>query len=357
MADLMTGKSTFSELHQKYGNFLTPAIAIAVDDKDIVSKLQLAVDEVSVDLTLEEAASCSFTVVNAYDGKNRQFRSNATDLLIPGAVVKVSLGYASNLTVVFVGYISEVSVSFQESPTISVTAMDLRRLMMDGGETFIVHPEKSYSDAFLAVMKRYDKLILQKEVDATPTEFEQISQRNNDYDFVTKHLAKRGNREFFVLAGKVYFREPQKVSGAIVTLEWGHSLLSFTRNSLYQDITVKVVGYDEENKEPLLGEANVKSKDKQKQAIPEAQSTLKPAPSLTDLKAASAAAKKEAESRQQRAQGGRGSCIGLPEIVPGRYIKLTKLDSALDKTYYISKVQHSFGSDGFTTQFEIRGWK
>lgn len=353
----MTDKYTFSQLHQQYGNFLTPAIKIIVDGKDIVSKLHLAVDDVSVDLTLEEAASCSFTVINAYDGKQRQFKSDVKDRLILGAKVEVSLGYSSSLTVIFVGFIREIAYSFQENPTMSVTAMDVRRLMMDGGGTYLVHLVKSYSAAFEEVMKRYVKLAPQKEVDTTEDQFEELTQRKNDYEFVTKHLAKMGEREFFVLAGKVYFREPQKQSEPIMTLEWGHSLLSFTRNSLYQDILVAVIGYDQDNKKALLGEATLKGDDKQKQAIPEPQATVKANPSLSDLKAVNAAAKKEAESRKQHAQGGQGTCIGLPEIVPGRYIKVKKLDGDIDNAYYITKVRHSFGSDGFSTQFETRGWK
>lgn len=356
MADLMSGSYTFAQLQQKYANFLAPAAKVKIDGTDIASAWGLAVDDLNITVSLEEAGSCNFTVVNAYDLQKRQFKDDCKNNLIPGAVIEVSLGYGSDLTLVFKGYISEVSVAFGEMPTYSCTAMDVRRLMMDGGDTYLIHQVKSYSAAFWEVMERYAKLTPQKEVDDTPDQFEQLAQMNNDYQFVTMVLCKNGDREFFVIGGKAYFRKPQKVAVPIVTLEWGRDLLSFSRNSMYQDFEVQVVGYDDENKEVIQGEAREKNDEKQSQVISEVQATLKADPSIKDLQAANEAAKKEAEERKKRAQSGSAVCIGLPEIVPGRFIKLEKLDSMLDKKYYVNKVQHAFGSDGFTTNIEIKGW-
>lgn len=48
-----------------------------------------------------------------------------------------------------------------------------------------------------------------------------------------------------------------------------------------------------------------------------------------------------------------GNLIGLPEIVPGRYIEIKDVDSADEGIYYIREVSHHFGSDGFTTDFTV----
>ena len=48
--------------------------------------------------------------------------------------------------------------------------------------------------------------------------------------------------------------------------------------------------------------------------------------------------------------------MGLPELVPGRFITLGGLDKDLNNDYYIKEVQHDFGSDGFSTRMEIGGW-
>jgi len=48
-------------------------------------------------------------------------------------------------------------------------------------------------------------------------------------------------------------------------------------------------------------------------------------------------------------------CIGLPELVPGRYIELDGMGKQVNGKYFISKVIHRFGPDGFTTQFDVKG--
>ena len=50
-----------------------------------------------------------------------------------------------------------------------------------------------------------------------------------------------------------------------------------------------------------------------------------------------------------------GSCIGLPQIIPGRSLKLTKLDKEIDGTYRVVSVEQNIGTDGFVTQFELGG--
>ena len=49
---------------------------------------------------------------------------------------------------------------------------------------------------------------------------------------------------------------------------------------------------------------------------------------------------------------------GIPEIIPGRYIRLTGLDSRFfDGDYYIEEVTHKFSSSGYITSFQIGSGK
>ena len=52
---------------------------------------------------------------------------------------------------------------------------------------------------------------------------------------------------------------------------------------------------------------------------------------------------------------GRGSCIGLPELVPGRYLKIDGMDKHTNGLYFISRVVHRYSEQGFTTDFELKG--
>ena len=51
------------------------------------------------------------------------------------------------------------------------------------------------------------------------------------------------------------------------------------------------------------------------------------------------------------------SCIGLPEIIPGRYLKIERVDSLMNRKYYITRVTHRFDRNGFLTDIETEGWE
>jgi uncharacterized protein len=51
---------------------------------------------------------------------------------------------------------------------------------------------------------------------------------------------------------------------------------------------------------------------------------------------------------------GTGQCIGLPDLRPGDNVELTGLGSRFSGTYYVKKVEHSLGSSGYHTQFDVR---
>ena len=48
--------------------------------------------------------------------------------------------------------------------------------------------------------------------------------------------------------------------------------------------------------------------------------------------------------------------IGLPEIVPGRYLQVASLEKMADKKYYLSEVVHTLSDNRFVTRFEAKGW-
>ena len=49
--------------------------------------------------------------------------------------------------------------------------------------------------------------------------------------------------------------------------------------------------------------------------------------------------------------------MGLPELIPGRYITLKGFDKSTADKYFISKVTHEFSEDGYYTSFEVKGAK
>ncbi len=256
----------------------------------------------------------------------------------------------------FQGFIFSVGASFGDGNVLSITAMDVRRLMMEGTAREEKHVVTTYSAAFEEVMDRYSALCSKKEVTATDSdEIESIVQRVSDYQFITETLCTRGNREFFVLGDTAYFREAADNKTACVELNWGEGLTQFSRNSLYQNLKITVLGFDADNKESVSAEVTEKSEEALT-AIGSANETVLVDSDAKEVAKAKKRAEKEARKRKKEAQQGNGSAVGIPDIVPGRFLTLGKLDSDLDGDYYINEVSHSFGSDGFTTDFQIGGW-
>ena len=54
---------------------------------------------------------------------------------------------------------------------------------------------------------------------------------------------------------------------------------------------------------------------------------------------------------------GVGTCVGIPELIPGRYITVKGLDDDTEGSYFVSKVRHRFTGAGYFTQFEVKGAK
>lgn len=351
---LMDGTYSYSSLISKYGQFRTPAVKLKVDGAELGGGA--GVEQVSVTLSLDGASAATFRVTGAYDRKKSCFQSGIKSKLKLGAKLSISLGYGSSVTEVFQGFISGVGADFSETPELAITAMDARWFMMEGTAREEVHVVTTYSAAFQEIMKRYSALCPKLEVDATDSnEITQIVQRVSDYEFVSGTLARKADREFFVLNDTAYFRKRGKVKSPVTKLRWGEGLLSFSRNSLYKNIKITVLGFDPEKQESVKAEVTEKSAEAQK-SVGAQHMTYIADPDAREEAKAKKRAEREAEERRRKAQSGSGSCMGLPEVVPGRFISMAGLDGDLDTNYYVTEVRHEFGTDGFTTSFEIGGW-
>ncbi|MFR5601849.1 MAG: phage late control D family protein [Lachnospiraceae bacterium] len=358
MGNLMNDRSKIEDLYKKYQGFQAPAAKILIGDGgvDLTRKLNAQIDGLNVTLSQENSGSVTFQIVNAYDYKNRKFNSTIMNQLVLGNLIKVQLGYGSSLEQVFTGYIYGVRAEFGESVTLSVTAMDVRRLMQDSAKSSHTWKYETYSEVFKQVMQPYKKLYSKLVVDKTADKsFEVITQNETDLEFVKK-LCLQGNREFLVFDDVVYYRRKSKHSPS-VTLSWGRDLISFSKESLYANQKITVVGLLKDGKEPVVSSAEVKTSEKIKPVVSgTSETTLASAASDSKSKAEEKAAKKAEEERKKK-QSGQGTCVGLPQLIPGRPVAIAGMDERINGEYMLKSVAHSFGSDGFQTSFEIGGFE
>ena len=183
-----------------------------------------------------------------------------------------------------------------------------------------------------------------------------IIQHGSDYDFIKEELCRKANRDFFVHAGKLYFKDISAELFYTVEMEWAKDFISFQRRASFQDAVIRIMGQDTDKKEEVEAEVKVKSDDKQKKLVKNETTEMDAA--VEDNSDAKKIAEHKADEMKKQARQATGVCIGVPEIQPGGRVKIKKGDSKLiDGTYDIIEVKHSFSGDGYRTTFEVGGWK
>ncbi len=358
MAGLMTDVYTYDDLANKYGNFHIPAIRLYINGREVSQDMSLSILSAEISLSLSAASMAVIRMDARYDKEKRCFDSEVKNKFKLGTIVEVGIGYGSEFKKVLKGFVAFLGAEFIEHPCIVITIMDVRRLMMISGVHHVLHDVKNYSDAVKKILGEYSKLC-KAEIDATNDKLETpLSQHATDYDFIARELAGSGRagREFFVLADTAYFRKPRKETRPIMKLEYGRELTAFQMESGYTNLKIEVSGYHQQEQKIITASATAKSKESQSSL-----STKVPVSCISDPEAdtqdkAKVRAEALAEAQVTAGQRGKGSCIGLPEIVPGRFIEVVKLEDMVNKKYYITGVQHIINEEYFVTEFEIGGW-
>lgn len=352
--DFLTAKFDQSSLREKYKNYFTPVAKILVGDSDddLVSKYKVQIDSIQVALHGNEASSATFTVVNVYNMQNHCFDAKIKTALCLGTVVKIELGYESEREDIFHGFIYESAIQFGDIPSMQITAMDVRRLMLDNDRENYAWEQTKHSQIFDKIMEDYGKLKLSVSSDATEAELSKpMVQRGNDLAMV-KRLCKASDRRFLVCGGNAYFSK-QDSDDPITTLSWGRELLSFSPTPCYVDTVIEVRGNLKGSDEMQVEKRTVKSDKTMKSARQTSSSKIVTLTDIDSLEELKARADREEKILKEKARSGNGSCIGMPVLMPGRYVEIEGLDTDVDGTYYLSSVTHSFGSDGFNSEFTL----
>lgn len=356
---LMSGTYTYDSLSKKYDYFTTPVVKVKAGGSDVVSSLKLSVIELKMTLSLDAASIVVVKFGDVYDIGKHTFDSSVKDAFAPGTVVEVEIGYKSSTENLFKGFVAARGIEIGKMPLFVVTLMDARRLMMLSGSRYQLHDVKNYSDVFREVMSRYSKLCSTK-IDATKDELETpVSQTTDDYRFVTQELIGRGKaeREFFILGPTAYFRKPQSEKSPIMTMEFGRELIALKTDESYFDVSIEVVGYDPVKQQALSGKAEATGSSSQTKIIGQTPEFYMPDPSVDTSAKANGKAKSIANRMKQKTQTGTGMTIGLPVLVPGRFVKVKNADKDLgDHKFYLKTVIHEINNEDYRTMFEIGGW-
>ena len=111
MGDLMSDTYTNKDLANKYGNFLIPNYKIKVNGTDVVTTMKLDVAELVITLSLKAASSAVIKLSNLYDEETQSFKSDVKSKFKLGTVVEIEIGYRSETTMVFKGYVAGLELN------------------------------------------------------------------------------------------------------------------------------------------------------------------------------------------------------------------------------------------------------
>jgi len=369
---------TYANLKSKYDNFHHPVIVLKVNGKDFAkNKAGLVVSDIEVELTSGfEASIASFMIYNTFDTDNSCYRINDIKAYIMlGSSVEIALGYEKEAQIVFCGYISRVNFIYEEGdmPGVRVTAMDVKGAMMANNYSRQL-TATTYGEAVREILNKGpymsmsgSQIIKQVVVSDTPDKplvppvppkasdrtVEMVAE--SDYEFCVK-AAKKYNYEFFTECGNVYFRPAKSNTEIVMAMGPAEGLRFF-------DIEYDITG--------LVETVKARSTDVGKAKLIEAQQKMNNKISIGNKAKkfvkksekvyldATITSKEEAENRvnslveeiSYRFGTLECVCIGLPELLPGKFFELKSMGSPPENKFYLHRVVHRMNQDeGFTTK-------
>jgi len=363
------GSYKISELEKKYEKFLAPSIEITLDGKKLDTS-KTPITELEVELSAGgSAGGCTFTVDSLFDYEKSEWKNEIAKSVKVGTKLEVSGGYVKR-SPLFYGYVDESVMEHSNAgaPKLKIFGIDGLGFLMScnepiyGGKTkskeIITNILKKSVAAGFAKKFTVDSGNALKEF-TTPL----VKERMDDFRFL-QLLAQRYGMTVTSIDGELVFDALWKESESIIKLTMGKGLLSFTKRVCLRNQVGKVVVWGRDvNEKFVQGTAvSVKTGGKGKSAAQLAPG-LKGAV-LREFSEFARTAEECTRLAQARLDGlsmnlvsGEGVCIGIPELIPGRFITVDGMESETEGVYFLSKVTHSFTAEGYYTRFEVKGGK
>jgi len=367
----------YAKLKKKYNGFLAPASRIQVNGNDFQeNEAGLVISDLTVELsTGYEASEAVYSIYNVFDYDTCRYRfDDFRKYCLLGSQVSISVGYMENQTEIFTGLVTQVRFvcDDENSHHAEVTAMDVKGMMMANSRATQLKAE-NFSGAVTEIFSgtAYRKMLengIFKGIKVTETPDAKSGSQNqkdtsytiemvseSDYEFVVK-AAKRFNYEFFVDNGTVYFREAKKTTEeALIELGAEKGMIEY---DISYDITglvrtVEVRGMDTAKAKAVSAKKKVSNTistgNKAKAFIDNAAKVMIDASAVTKEQAQHKA-DSVMEDIAYRFGTLRCKCVGLPELMPGNFVRINDLGTPCDNRFYMTNVKHVItDNEGYVT--------
>lgn len=355
---------SFSTLSTKYEDFRGPAFTIKVDGTTLKST-EMPIVSLEVDLNADgSAGGCRFTVESLYDSEKSAWSNSLASTIQVGAKLEVSLGYVKQEEV-FYGYVDEYFMAYggHTPPRLEVTGIDGFGFLMACQEP-LYGGKKKPKAVVEEILKKAKSAGYAKSVTVgslSGFEVPIIKERLDDFKYL-KVLAERYCMSLFAVDGELIFDNVISYTSPLLDLTVGAGLLDFQkRYSLQGQVgQVEIWGRDENQKFIKGAATSVSIGGSGKTAVQIAPKFKQTA--LREHNEYVRTEKECVEMAQARLDAialnfvfGRGACVGLPELIPGRFITIKGLDEDTVGSYFVTKVHHQISREGFYTTFEVKG--
>ncbi len=354
MADLDTSK--------QYADFHAPEVLILINGEKISAK-GIDITEAKVELILDGADTFTFVIPKALNDK---FEVSHPGVFQFGDKVEISLGYKDKLFPVMTGMITSLSWSFDEENYLDLTVegYDYLFLMMKN-EKYRSWNNKTDAQVIKEVVKKYPFKKLK--IENTAVEYPQIRQEGESDFIFLKRLAQRNGYEYFAESETFTFRPPGVEKQEKFVLKLGIDLLEFIpKMSVAQQVSeVRVVGWNPEAKKEIVGRAkkeDIENVDRDGktgaqtiQSICKEEIVKEVRASVQDNEEAKLLAKSILFDIAYSMVKAQCKAIGIPELRPGQVIQIEGVGDLFSRKYYVSNVTHELGSNGYDTNFTVKG--
>lgn len=358
-------------------DYYAPSFKLEVEGKELNVDTKGDVLEVKVVMDMDNMTSFELSI-NNWDDRNFNFKYSDTSTFDVGNRVHVMLGYADRLYSMVTGQITTLTPRFPESgqPTLGVSGLDGMQTLRDRKPVDSDARQWVQMTDWEIIQEIAQRNNLRAVVTKEGEKRDLVVQRNLDDAQFVMERAKRIDFDCFIYTdpdsgdAELHFEKPTDARDSkterVYSFEWGKSLIYFnpTLTIARQISQVTVRGWDPATKQEIKGTAtkdDLPGSGKGGTSGPELAAKKNPskqevtvdAPVLSNEEARELAI----QILRERAYDfitGTGQVIGLPDLRPGDNVRLRALGERFSGDYYLKKVEHTFGSSGYHTQFEVR---
>lgn len=367
-----SGSYKIKDLEQKYSAFISPTFKIKVGNFKLDST-KVPVSHLQIQQTTENrAGACQFTVESMYDYETGEWSDGFLDKVDVGQKVEVEIGYAESQRRVFLGYVDKYQISYtaQSAPQLNISALDGLGVLMSDKEKldFGKQTTTDVVNTLLTYCKNAG-LAESSSVDTLPTFEGQFVKEKacSSYEFLCR-IAEMCFMNFCIIDGELVFRNLMKNTTTLVELTMGENLIEFTKSIGLSQRTVSsvtVISTGTADKKEVRGKADTPSRygGGSGETGAEKWKAIKGVNKdvvmnfLKSVDECKLIAQNILDSMSLGFVQGSGRCLGLPELMPGRYIKLSGLDKETNGSYFVTSVTHTFSGEGFFSEFEVKGFR